>query len=1048
MRGGPSPAIVGDAPGPPRRDGAELSAFRLMAEVGLVERQSVANSNMMSHMTAFLRHWLRTACLLLCLAASAPALAQWADEAPAEISAAEREQLRALLEAPIEPGQTSARLTEVYIRKADAARRLGDNVTLIRLLREWSATDIVAKRMLRSALSGTDDHEEALRLGEELVAAERNPFINAATRLALVRDYSLIGRTDRARFHIDAAEALVNRDIARSSLGGEGLFYVRRVQALFHQSKSVLMKSTGQWVAGIEQAKLAVERGKQMYEARGLVRDRGAAQEALNVYVRSYVDLARQQTDAGLYADAEWNLREAYRLAQRAGVPEAQIWGLYRFVAEYYAAAGQFKDAQVFVDRAVTVSEPMGYSLASAQRRAIEGIRIQSLIGQGRWAEARRTAEALDAALKARGAPPLTAAERRIRTLIALNTGGAGFGVPTLQASLAQSERTLGPDHYFVAQDRGLLAATLAAGGELAAAKPLFEQALRGLTAPAALTGDFTESATQRLTKRYILRSYMKVLAAGAQANPQDAIALFEVADQLGASGVQQALAEAAVRAGVSTPGLAEIVRKEQDAKNEVAALSAQVAGQGGDEARRLSPQMAEQMRARIRELEALRRTLKAQIQKDFPDYFQLVQPKSPSPLEIARQLRPGELFLAVVPMADTTYAWAIDAQGGIRFHDAGINEAQLGELVTKVRRTLDIGGFENGRIPAFAFVDAHRIYQSIFAPFDAQIEGKRQLVVSAGGALAQLPFAVLPRKVYAGSLQDAPWLLRDVAVSHVPSASGWLALKRLQKLPSAAQPMLAWGDPLFDLGARPAAAEATQVAASGDAAPVVRKVLPTRSVDTTQRNVMDPDTYVVYSKIPPLPETRDEVQALARILGADAAQDLVLGDKATRQSVLDANRSGALAKKRVVVFATHGLLAGDLPDLNQPALAMAANADAKASPLLTLEDVLGLKLNADWVVLSACNTAGADGRAQEALSGLARGFFYAGSRSLLVTHWSVESQSAMLLTTNTFDAYAKDPAITRAEALRQAMLKVMAQSQYQHPAFWAPYALVGEGGR
>ena len=1024
-----------------------------MVLVWPAERQSVAKPNMMTSLPITFRRWLHVACLLVCLAIAAPASAQWGDEVIAPLGAAERERLQAFVLAPIEPGQAPGQLSLLYARKADAARRLGDNATLIRLLREWAKTDVGAKRMLRSALSGTDDHEESLQIGEELVAAERNPFINASTRLLLARDYTLIGRNEKAKLHIDAAENLITRDIARSSLAGDGLFYVRRVQTIFHQSKSVLMKSTGQWAAGIEQAKLAVERGKQMYEARGLVRDPAILLEAVNVYVRSYVDLARQQTDAGLYADAEWSLREAYRAAQRAGVPEVQLWGLYRFIAEYYAAAGQYKDSQVFVDRAVAISEPMGYSLVAAQRRAIEGIRIQALIGQGRWADARRVAETLDAALVAKGAPALTAAERRIRTLIALHTGGEGFGVEKLRTALAQSERTLAPDHYFVAQDRGLLAATLAASGDLVGAKPLFEQSLRGLTSPAALTGDFAESAIQRLTKRYIMRAYMKALAAGARENPQDAVALFEVADQLGASSVQQALSEAAVRSGVTTPGLAEIVRKEQDAKNEIAALSARVTGQGGDEARRLSPQMAEQMRARIRELEAMRRTLKAQIQKDFPDYFQLVQPKSPSPLEIARQLRPGELFLAVVPMTDTTYAWAIDAQGGVRFHDAGINESQLAELVGKVRRTLDIGGFDNGRIPAFAFADGHRIYQAIFAPFDAQIEGKQQLIVSAGGALAQLPFAVLPRRAHTGGLQEAPWLLKDVAVSHVPSASGWLALKRLQQVPVAAQPLMAWGDPLFDLQTRPAPAEAAQVvaaapASTGVAEPVVRKVLPTRSVDTAQRNVMDPETYVVYSKIPPLPETRDEVQALARILGADAGRDLVLGDKATRQSVLDASKAGTLARKRVVVFATHGLLAGDLPDLNQPALAMAANADAKASPLLTLEDVLGLKLNADWVVLSACNTAGADGRAQEALSGLARGFFYAGSRSLLVTHWSVESQSAMLLTTNTFEAYAKDPVITRAEALRQAMLKVMASKDYQHPAFWAPYALVGEGGR
>jgi len=163
---------------------------------------------------------------------------------------------------------------------------------------------------------------------------------------------------------------------------------------------------------------------------------------------------------------------------------------------------------------------------------------------------------------------------------------------------------------------------------------------------------------------------------------------------------------------------------------------------------------------------------------------------------------------------------------------------------------------------------------------------------------------------------------------------------------------------------------------------------------------------------------------------------------------VLKQSASGNLARKQVVVFATHGLLAGDLPNLNQPALAMASTKDPKESPLLTLEDVLGLKLNADWVVLSACNTAGADGRAEEAMSGLARGFFYAGSRSLLVTHWAVESESAMMLTTHTFAAYKKNPQMRRAQALRQAMLETMQVPRFSHPAYWAPYALVGEGGR
>jgi CHAT domain-containing protein len=205
------------------------------------------------------------------------------------------------------------------------------------------------------------------------------------------------------------------------------------------------------------------------------------------------------------------------------------------------------------------------------------------------------------------------------------------------------------------------------------------------------------------------------------------------------------------------------------------------------------------------------------------------------------------------------------------------------------------------------------------------------------------------------------------------------------------------------------------------------------------------------YSEIPPLPETRDELQSIAAALKADARQDLLLGAGATRESVLQASRSGRLGNKRVIAFATHGLMAGDLPRLTQPALALAATGAEEANPLaalLTLEDVLTLKLNADWVVLSACNSAAEDGRGDEVMSGLARGFFYAGSRALLVTHWAVESESAMQLTTETFKHYGANPRAPKAESLRQAMLKVMAMPGYQHPAFWAPYSLVGDGGR
>ncbi|MGY3371254.1 CHAT domain-containing protein [Bradyrhizobium sp. GM2.4] len=184
----------------------------------------------------------------------------------------------------------------------------------------------------------------------------------------------------------------------------------------------------------------------------------------------------------------------------------------------------------------------------------------------------------------------------------------------------------------------------------------------------------------------------------------------------------------------------------------------------------------------------------------------------------------------------------------------------------------------------------------------------------------------------------------------------------------------------------------------------------------------------------------------MARDVGASEA-DIHLGRDASETTL----KRAALAQYGIIYFATHGLVAGDIKGLGEPSLALSIPDQPTEldDGLLTASEVAQLKLNADWVVLSACNTIAGDKPGAEALSGLARSFFYAGARALLVSHWAVDSEAATRLTTMTFELLKNEPQIGRAEALRRAMLTYVddtSSPRNAYPAMWGPFALIGEG--
>jgi CHAT domain-containing protein len=200
-----------------------------------------------------------------------------------------------------------------------------------------------------------------------------------------------------------------------------------------------------------------------------------------------------------------------------------------------------------------------------------------------------------------------------------------------------------------------------------------------------------------------------------------------------------------------------------------------------------------------------------------------------------------------------------------------------------------------------------------------------------------------------------------------------------------------------------------------------------------------------------PLPETADELCAVARDINADAGE-MRLGARATEHEIKALSASGQLAHYRIVHFATHGAMAGELKGASQPGLLLTPPQTASEDDdgYLSAAEIAGLKLDADWVILSACNTAAGNAAKAEALSGLARAFIYAQARALLVSHWAVDSVTTVKLITTAIGEMRRDAGIGRSEALRRAMLSLIDNGapQEAHPAYWAPFIIVGEGGR
>jgi CHAT domain-containing protein len=363
-----------------------------------------------------------------------------------------------------------------------------------------------------------------------------------------------------------------------------------------------------------------------------------------------------------------------------------------------------------------------------------------------------------------------------------------------------------------------------------------------------------------------------------------------------------------------------------------------------------------------------------------------------------------------------------------------------------------------NGKPLPFAIGRAHALYKSLLEPVEDLIKDKHLLIVPSG-ALTQLPFQVLvtanPDQAGDGMVdfRHVAWLVRSHALTVLPSVSSLKALRQLAKGSHARRTLIGFGNPLLDGPNAGYAKRAREALARQSCPKAPEQRVAALTVD--RPGVSPPksrggliDIAEIRLQVP-LPETADELCAVARDLGVDG-QEIRLGERATEAELKRLSAAGELAEYRLIHFATHGALAGQLSDGSEPGLLLTPPQTATEldDGYLSASEIAALKLDADWVILSACNTAAGGAEGADALSGLARAFFYAGARALLVSHWAVDSEATVALITGGVKRMAADRTVGRAEAMRQAMLAMIdAGKPYEaHPAFWAPFVVVGEG--
>ncbi len=495
---------------------------------------------------------------------------------------------------------------------------------------------------------------------------------------------------------------------------------------------------------------------------------------------------------------------------------------------------------------------------------------------------------------------------------------------------------------------------------------------------------------------------------------------------QMARSGVvDKTIAKAQARMANNDPAISDIIERLQNLQRKRDGAKAELALEQALPDEERSGEVEARLQLDIRTGDQNIRKLQQELNVKFPAYSQLANPKPLQLIEIRKRLGDKEALVSFIIGRKQSFI-QVTRRGGNYVARVKESETSLNDTVKALRRALEIQG---GAINEFDLARSHELYQSLFSSVERYLKDVDHLIVASAGPLASLPFGLLVTKPPKnGDYSEAHWLTQQFAISHVPSMQAFYTLRGNVPNRLPPYPLLAFGDPVLQ----------GQTDKKGETGALEKAATGCRPDGPFSGDVL--------RALAPLPETTGEIKTVSQILGQNKSS-VFLREQASEDNLRKQN----LSDYRILYFATHGLLPGELRCQAEPGLVLTPpngqSSDKASDGLLEASEIAGMKLNADMVVLSACNTAGGGGKfGGEALSGLAESFFFAGARSLVVSHWQVPSAATAALLSGMFTKLGPELKGGSSAALRTSQMNLITQKKSAHPFFWAAFVVVGDG--